>query len=133
MNTRRRTRRSLAVALLVTGVAGLGIASAAQLSLGSASLGAGTDVVASCQPEGVPVGVSFTTAFAAGEYAVTEVTLSDVAAACAGQSARITLTAGDAPLAPELTGPVAAGSTAFTVPSGVSAAALDGVAVVIHS
>lgn len=129
---KNRRRKALAGALVVTGLAGLGVAAAAQLSLSTAALGAGSDVVASCQPVDEPIGVSFAAGFAGGEYAVTAVTLDGLSATCAGQAARITLTGAGAPLGAEVTGPVAAGTTTFPVTAGVPAAALDGVAVVIH-
>lgn len=66
------------------------VASAATLgSVDSTDLGAGTSVVASCDTGGIDV--SYTTAFSAGEYKVTTVTLDSVAAACDGQDVAVTL------------------------------------------
>lgn len=125
-----RRRKTLAIALVVTGVAGLGVASAAQLGLRTATLGAGTEVVASCQPDDQPIGVSFDTSFTGGEYAVTGVTLTDVV--CDGQAVRITLTSGGEPVGDELVGTVVPGDNALSLPVAVPAADVDGVAVVIH-
>ena len=50
-------RKSAAIALAVVGVAGLSLASAAQLTVNSSSLGAGTSVVASCD-DAITVGYS---------------------------------------------------------------------------
>ena len=91
--TPRPTLRRKVVALTVAGlgIAGLGLASAAQLNLTAGALGAGTTVVASCDSDGVAV--AFTNAFAAAAkgYTVTEVKLSGVAAACAGQTVKVDL------------------------------------------
>jgi len=88
-------RRSAAVVLGIVGVAGLGIASAAQLNVKSGSLGAGTGVVASCQPAGTPITVSFTTAWAPtptpAAYQASAISLSNVNGDCAGRKYRIRL------------------------------------------
>lgn len=133
--TSSKRRKTAALALALIGVAGLSIASAAQLNLGTDSLGAGTTVVASCQPSTVPIGVRFANAYSAGEYRATGVTLTSVDAACVGQNVRITLTdASGAALGTELSGTVtAAGSTTISVSPAVAAKAITGVAVVIFS
>jgi hypothetical protein len=124
-------RRAAAVALVVTGIAGLGIASAAQLGLRTASLGAGNEVVASCQPDSTPIGVSFTTGLSGGQYAVKGVTLTDVA--CNGQAVRLSLTSGGEEIGTEIVGTVKPGTNAYTFTTAIPAADVDGVAVVIHS
>lgn len=74
-------RKSAAVALAVLGVAGLSLASAAQLTLNSSSLGAGNTVVASCDADGVDV--AFTTALnASNTYDANVLNLTNVAAQC---------------------------------------------------
>ena len=53
-------RKSAAIALAVVGVAGLSLASAAQLTINNSSLGAGTSVVAPCDKTGITVGYTNT-------------------------------------------------------------------------
>lgn len=85
-------RRFAAVALGIVGVAGLGLASASQVTIGSGTLGVGTAMVASCQGA-APITVSFTSAWtptpAPAAYRATQVTLSGVAAACGGSAYKI--------------------------------------------
>ena len=129
-----KNRKAAALALAVVGVAGLSIASAAQLNVGSASLGAGQSVVASCQPTtGPAIKVGFENTFATGSYKASKLVLSDVAAACAGLNVKVTLTgAGGAAIGSELTTTAVTGSTPITLPN-VDAAAITGVSVVIFS
>ena len=128
----RTTRKTAALALAVVGVAGLSIASAAQLNLGTGSLGAGTTVVASCQA-GTPIDVDFESSFSDGEYKATSLNLSSVESACEGLDYKVTLTdSGGSVLGSEATGTVS--GTEISVPlTGVSAKDVANVAVVIHS
>lgn len=85
-------RRFAAVVLGVVGIAGLGIASAAQITVGSSTLGVGATIVSTCQ--GAPtITTSFPTAWntaiAPNAYRVTAVTLSGVNSACVGKAYRI--------------------------------------------
>ena len=131
-----KTRKTAALVLAVAGVAGLSLASAAQLNLGTGSLGAGTTVIASCQPEGTPITVDFESVFAPGsdaEYKASSLTLSDIDAACNGLDYKVTLTdkAGSV-LGSEETGTVS--GTSVNVPlSNVPADDVANVAVVISS
>ncbi|SDD29906.1 hypothetical protein SAMN05216410_3140 [Sanguibacter gelidistatuariae] len=130
-----KRRKTAALALAFVGVAGLSIASAAQLNLGTGSLGAGTTVVAGCQPAATPIGVGFENAFSAAEYKTTSVALKAVDAACVGLKYKVTLTdsAGVA-IGTELTGTIAAaGVLTIPVTPSASARAITGVAVVIYS
>lgn len=123
-------RTSAALGLAVLGVAGLTLASAAQLNVSSASLGAGQSVVASCDDDGITVG--FQSGYTSAGYVTTGVVLSDVAEACAGQQVRVTLAgANGAALGAELTATAVAGTTTVPVASPVSAALVENVAVVI--
>lgn len=134
-------RRFVAVVLGVVGVAGLSIASAAQLNLSSSPVGAGTTIVATCQSTGT-ITVSFPTAWnatAPAAYRVTSVTLSNVNASCANRPYRIQLLdASGVALGTELTGnltPLTGGVfTTPIIPSGSQQRAQDlgGVAVVIQ-
>lgn len=135
-NTSAKRRKTAALALGVVGVAGLSIAAAAQLNLGTGSLGAGTTVIASCQPEGTPIGVSFESTFAPGSdpgYKATSLNLDSIAPACSGLDYKVTLTdASGAVLGSEATGTVS--GTSITVPlTDVPAEDVTNVAVVIHS
>ncbi len=124
-------RKSAAIALAVVGVAGLSLASAAQLTLGSASLGAGSQDVGSCDTDGVAV--AFVPTLSGGVYAAGSVELSDVSTLCAGQTYRIVLKDdGGAVLGSEVTGTVTGTTITAAVP-GVAAADVAGIDVVIHS
>ena len=126
---KNRSRKSLAVALAIVGVAGLSMASAAQLNVTSDTVAAGTSVVAACDTDGVSV--AYTTGFSAGSYKVTGVTISAIAAGCSGRTLDFTLLdTGNAVLA---TGTGTISGTSLTVGSlTASASAVTGIAVVIH-
>lgn len=131
-----RARRSVAaVALAVVGVAGLTLASAAKLTTGSASLGAGTSVVASCQPTGQAISIGLTSNFSTGLCRATEVRLSNVNATCAGQTYQIQLVGTNGlALNPELSATVTLTGGVLTVPiPSTPASNIGGVAVVIHN
>src|SRR5665647_2628899 len=85
-------RKSAAIALAIVGVAGLSLASAAQLDVTSGQLGAGTSVVASCDTTGITVG--YTNAYAATGYQTTGLNLSQVNAACNSLKYSVQLTTG---------------------------------------
>ncbi|GAW52164.1 MULTISPECIES: hypothetical protein [unclassified Nocardioides] len=112
------------------------VASAASLgSVNSTDLGAGTSVIASCDSDNIDV--SYTTAYQTGNYKVTSVTLSNVAAACIGQRVKITLADGTATpqeidqATPTWTGLLDARTADFTVASPPLAEDVVGVSVVI--
>ncbi len=74
---KNRSRKSLAVALAIVGVAGLSMASAAQLTVSSDEIAAGVDTFAACDGS---VTVSYTTAYhaAGGAYATSDFYVSEV-------------------------------------------------------
>jgi len=129
-------RRFAAVVLGVVGIAGLSIASAAQLTLSSAPLGAGTTIVATCQSTGT-ITVSFPTAWnttAPAAYRVTAVTLSGVNTACVGKAYRIQLLNGSGvAIGNEITGTVTGGAFTATITANQPASSIASVAVVISS
>lgn len=88
---KRTTRKSVAIALGIVSIAGLSMASAAQLTITSAEVSAGTQVVASCDTDGVSV--AYTTSFnsTAGQYVVTGVSVSSIDTACNGKTLSATL------------------------------------------
>jgi len=130
-------RRLAAVVLGIVGVAGLGLASASQVTVGSGSLGVGTAMVASCQGA-APITAKFTSAFASGAYQATQVTLSGVAAACGGSAYKIRILdgAGNAVTGlGDLTGTVPSGGGVVTSApfTATPVTSIGGVAVVISS
>ena len=135
MTTNNR-RKTAGIALGVVGIAGLSIASAAQLNLDSGSLGAGTTVVASCQGQETPIDVGFENTFAPGAdagYKASSLNLTSIDAACDGLKYKVTLSDSDgAVLGDEATGVVS--GTSLTVPlRDVPAEDVANVSVVFHS
>ena len=92
---RRTSRKSLAIALAVVGVAGLSMASAAQLTVTSTQVVAGVATVGACDANGVTVTYTptYQTAGPGPGYVVTTVTigsLNDTGNTCTG-TIRVTL------------------------------------------
>ena len=130
-NATRTTKMVLAaVAAIVVFASTYGFA--ASLGLSSSGLGAGSAVVASC---GSGIQAAYTTAYASGipGYAVSQVNLSAIPAACQSKSYKIQLTgAGGAAVGAEMTGTLPATATANIATSGNPDASLvTGVSVVI--
>jgi hypothetical protein len=91
----RNSRKSLALALAVVGVAGLSMASAAQLTVTSTDVVAGVDTIANCDADGVTITYSPTYQAAAPGpgYVITAVSindLNDAGSTCTG-TIRLTL------------------------------------------
>lgn len=127
----RTTKLALAaVAAIVVFASTYGFA--ASLNLGTSGLGAGSAVVASC---GTGIQAAYTTAYASGipGYAVSQVNLSAIPAACQSKSYKIQLTgAGGALVGSEMSGMLPATATANIATSGNPDASLvTGVSVVI--
>ena len=105
---------------------------AASLGLSTTGLGAGSSVVAAC---GSGIQAAYTTAYAAGipGYAVSQVNLSSIPAACQSKSYKIQLTgAAGAAVGAEMSGTLPATATANISTSGTPDASLvTGVSVVI--
>src|SRR5665647_1888349 len=108
-------RKSAAIALAIVGVAGLSLASAAQLTVNSASLGAGTSVVASCDTDGIAVTYTNVYNAATGVYNTSAVQLTGIAPACNGLNYQVQLkgTSGAA-LGAEVTGTIPVSGTTAT-------------------
>ena len=86
-------RRGLLAAAVGVCVFAAVLASAASLTVDGGDLGAGNDLVASCDTDGVST--SFVTTYTGGTgYTVTSVTVSGIAAACDGENISVTLTDG---------------------------------------
>lgn len=127
-------RKSAAIALAVIGVAGLSLASAAQLNVSSASLGAGSTVVASCDDQ---VAAAFGTALSGTGYTATSVNLTGVAAACNGLSYKLQLlqgaTGAQTTLGAEVGGQLTVGTDGTaSITVSQPAASVTGVSVVIY-
>ena len=129
----RRRRRGVLFALLI-GLAAFGLVGAAAASLGGLGgqkLGADTGVVASCDTDGVTL--AYTNAYDAvsGEYVVTDVTVSGINAACAGENMSVTLKDGTGASLGTGSATVGGTSQAVTLAPTASAKAVVGAAVVI--
>ena len=126
-------RKAAAIAIAVIGVAGLSLAAAAQLNIGTGSLGAGNSVVSACQPAVTPITVAFAPgAYASPGYPATQVTLGAIDAGCNNHSYRVVATgAGGIALGTEAIGSTGTATTIVVPLVGVSAAAVTGISVVI--
>ena len=98
-------RRFAAAVLAIVGVAGLGIASAAQLNLSGSPISAGSTLIATCQTSGTPITVEFPITWAAPSYRVSSVKLSNVHTDCNGKKFQLQLlnVGGTAALGTEVT------------------------------
>jgi hypothetical protein len=129
MSQNRNRRRVIAAAAAITAF-GAVVASAATLGgITGATLGADTTVVASCDINGV--NLAYTTAFSAGQYRVTGVTVSNIDASCATNAIKVTLADASNASLGEATGTVGGTSQALTFGSPVVAASVENAAVVI--
>lgn len=118
--------------VLVAGMAG---ASAASLGLFTGnSLGSGDDVVASCDTDGIDVGYATAYSPAMSTSQVTAVNFGNVDNGCSGKIATVTLRDGSGIVltSQSATLNMGAGTTfSINVPAGVSAAAVEGMSLVI--
>lgn len=127
------TRKGLAIGLAAIGIAGLSLASAAQLNLTGGQLQAGTVAVQSCQTAAIPVTFTSIYTVASSGYTVSTVRLSAVEAGCVGKPVKANLLRTDGTiLGVELTTTAVLTVTSFTVPAGtVLAADVAKVAVIL--
>jgi len=124
-------RKSAAIALAIVGVAGLSLASAAQLNVTSTTLSAGSVAVNACDTD-AKVNLTYTTGFTAPDFTVATIVVNGVDnVGCVGATIAIAVN-GTTPLAPQTI--TTAGGTAYTfaAPAGTTASALANVAVIIH-
>lgn len=115
------------------GLAAFGAVAASAATLGGVStksLGVGNAVVGACDTDGVDAAYATSYNATAKAYRVTGVTLSGVAAACAGQTAKVTLSQAGTPLS-EASAPVTGTTLTLTLPTPVNAEAVDNIAVLI--
>ncbi|GHG55479.1 hypothetical protein GCM10011331_22190 [Flavimobilis marinus] len=131
-----KNRKAAALALAVVGVAGLSIASAATLNVGTSSLGAAQTIVEACQEDSDQIAIDFTNAYSSTVkgYTVSSVDLSGLTG-CVGpeMNYQITLTKGDGSTLTELTGKGLTATKKIALTASVKAADVEGVAVVIYS
>ncbi|MCB2177264.1 MAG: hypothetical protein KQH57_15750 [Actinomycetales bacterium] len=130
----KNRRKSAAIALAVIGIAGLSLASASQLDLTGGTLQAGTTDLTDCQPSGTPVVAEMSAGtFVAGTgYEAGDVSLTGIAAACTGkQIEAVLLDAGGNALTTSASAAIGGASATVSVPAGISAGSVEGIAVVI--
>jgi hypothetical protein len=130
-------RKSAAIALAVIGIAGLSLASASTLGIGTGTLQAGTQNLTDCQSGDVQANVaSGGWSDTAGAFLAGAVTVSGVDVAspndCTGKTMDVQLLdASNHSLADLGTWTIDGASHPFGAPTGVDAAAVKGVAIVI--
>jgi hypothetical protein len=133
---KNRSRKSLAVALAIVGVAGLSMASAAQLTVTSSPVIAGVSLDSACDTS---VLVAYGTVFGTNAYNVHSVTISDInitpVTGCLGKTIDFTLLNAGGTAIANGTGtltPIALASQTIVLTTDVSAAAVAQIAVVIR-
>ena len=132
---RNRSRKSLAVALAIVGVAGLSMASAAQISVNSQQIVAGSDTVSPCDATGLAVSYG-TPAFLSTipGYTVNTVTLTDADSdnTCSGNvTVTVTGAAGVSLGAVTAVFALVGDAQTVTLPSAVNVESIQGVSIVI--
>ncbi|NMR20312.1 hypothetical protein [Cellulomonas fimi] len=132
------TRKGLAFGLAFVGIAGLSLASAAQLNLtgptaGTLQAGSTAVVNGDCQTTAIPVTFAAPVRVGAA-YKSAQIDLSGIQAACSGKSYKVSvLTAANQPVVPEKAGTVAAvvapatTSSLFVDISGLDTAQVDSI------
>lgn len=133
-------RRFAAAVLAIVGVAGLGIASAAQLNLSASAISAGSTLISSCQALGTTITVTFPTTFSAtpppAAYRVSTVKLTNVSSNCDTKAYSLQLLNNSGVALgtlTEVTGNLAVvGGIALITVGTVDAAAVGGVALVVQ-
>lgn len=122
---KNKSRKALAVALGIMGVAGLSVASASQLTITAENeVGVGVDTFSSCQTSAISVDYTYD----AGTLVLEDLTLDSIDAACvtAGADITVTLDWNDGAAQSQTFGPTAATAGVFTVDiSGESIAVAD--------
>jgi hypothetical protein len=126
-------RKSAAIALAIVGVAGLSLASAAQLNINASSLGAGNSIVTACQSTQITVAFAPTYTAASLGYEATKVTLGAIAATCNNYSYSVRATGAlGVALGTEATGNTLALASIDVSLVGVKASDVTGVSVVFY-
>ena len=130
---KKHARKYVAAALAVAGVAGLSLAAAATLNVEtSKEIAIGSGTFAPCDTDGVKVSYDYTTS--GTDFIIENVTVSDIAAECAGEAIAVSLTDADGSQLATATGTVAGTSFEYDVSGDAIDIALDlGEATVIIS
>ncbi len=128
-----KRRKSAALALAFVGIAGLSLASASTLGITGGTLQAGTKDLTDCQTGNVTTVMSTGAYTAALGYQAGNVSVTGISAACTTKKINATLidAAGAALGTPGSASTIAGTSAAITVPAGISANLVKGIAVVI--
>lgn len=139
-STKNNTRKYAAIALGIVGIAGLSLASAAQLNVTTEEIAVGSDTFSACDTDGINVGYT-TGTFAAGSLPVSGIVVGSgsgaanlVDDACDGLNYTVSVLDGaGAPISGQTyTGVIGLASGSFSIaPSGLAANAVHGVVVVI--
>ncbi len=130
----KNRRKSAAIALAVIGIAGLSLASASQLDLSGGTLQAGTTDLTDCQPVGTPVVAEMSAgAFVDGTgYEASDVSLTGIDGSCDGkQIEAVLLDSGGNALTTSASAAISGTSASVSVPTGIAAVSVEGIAVVI--
>lgn len=124
-------RRKLTAIVLAVLAFSMIAASAASLGgITTSSLGAETDVVAGCDPDGIAV--DFTVAFSGGVYKTSTVDITGIATpSCDGQDLAVTLTDGSGAVLGSSSGTLGAGQNSYSASIIAPASDVAGIAVVI--
>lgn len=129
---RRTSRKSLAIALAIVGVAGLSMASAAQLTVDSTDVVAGVDAIADCDADGVTVSYSPTYSAGVPGYTINSVDIGDLSDGSCTGTILVTVMASDDSALDNGSAAVPAGDTVTVNLSGtVDVADIYGVAIAI--
>lgn len=125
-------RKKLAAIVLAVLAFSMIAASAASLGgITTAQMGAETDVVAGCDPDGIIV--DFTVAFSGGEYKTSTVDITEIDSPnCDGQDIAVTLVDGSGATLGSASASLGAGQTSYSAAISASASAVAGIAVVIE-
>lgn len=100
MAKKKNSRKALAVALGIMGIAGLSVASASQLTLTAGNeVAIGTDTFAACDTDGVDVGYTYYKNGTSGLYEIDTISFTSIDPACNTEGIQFELlNAADAPL-----------------------------------
>lgn len=129
----RRSRKRMAFAIGVpVALAGIVVASAASLGgITGGTLGADTDVVASCDTNGVTVGYVNSYDATDGRYETTAVNATAIDVACDTKPIKVTLKDGAGASLGEATGTVATNAATLNFAAGIDSEAVEGIAIII--
>lgn len=113
-------------------LAGIAVASAASLGgITGGTLGADTDVVASCNTDGVTVGYVSSYDATDGRYETTGVDVTAIDPSCDAKPIKVTLKDGAGVSLGEATGVVATDAASLTFATGIDSEAVEGIAIII--